>query len=185
MSLREWAQAFVQMGAEEVLNLDGGGSTTMWVRGGGREPTVERGTSATARGNGAAGASGRGHRRPRQPAVPSGALSRRPRRSPVRSRERRRPAGAWLQPRSRADSADPTARRRRRAPGGPEDRALTDATPTGVRPRSPPIRGGGRRSAGAGASPVGVGRGGSISDSSRSRSSPGDQAMKIFPADQR
>lgn len=33
MSLGEWADAFVQMGAEGALNLDGGGSTTMWVRG--------------------------------------------------------------------------------------------------------------------------------------------------------
>lgn len=43
MSLREWAQAFVQMGAEGVLNLDGGGSTTMWVRG---EGVVNRPSNA-------------------------------------------------------------------------------------------------------------------------------------------
>jgi hypothetical protein len=33
MSLDAWANVFVQMGAEGALNLDGGGSTTMWVRG--------------------------------------------------------------------------------------------------------------------------------------------------------
>jgi hypothetical protein len=43
MSLREWAQAFVQMGAEGALNLDGGGSTTMWVRG---EGVVNRPSNA-------------------------------------------------------------------------------------------------------------------------------------------
>ena len=43
MPLRRWAQAFVQMGAEGVLNLDGGGSTTMWVRG---EGVVNRPSNA-------------------------------------------------------------------------------------------------------------------------------------------
>lgn len=33
MSLDAWANVFVQLGAEGALNLDGGGSTTMWVRG--------------------------------------------------------------------------------------------------------------------------------------------------------
>lgn len=43
MSLRQWAQACVQMGAEGGLNLDGGGSTTMWVRG---EGVVNRPSNA-------------------------------------------------------------------------------------------------------------------------------------------
>jgi hypothetical protein len=33
MSLHEWSQVWIQLGAEGALNLDGGGSTTMWVRG--------------------------------------------------------------------------------------------------------------------------------------------------------
>jgi Phosphodiester glycosidase len=33
MSLQEWTDVFLQMGATGALNLDGGGSTTMWVRG--------------------------------------------------------------------------------------------------------------------------------------------------------